>query len=363
MTRDELQASAALRLKQDKRLICQWATGTGKSGVALRFLKSFPGSCLILVPEKDNIKNWQTEFNKFNVSMDDVEIACYASIHKYEDTSWNLLVIDEAPHADTDLKEAYFSTIDANYVLALGAYLRDAEKETLRRIYGDFTVWTINMRASINAGFIPSPSVRIIHMDLDRNKMGRYLTRYGVSTAYDAYYEIDEQVKRAVNEYNSHPTEWAKTTMKMLGAERKRVLGRIKEDATARLCEMLKQRNKRFLCFCSTIDSAKKLGGELAYTSETPKSQKILERFNNHEIDQLYVVGKLIEGQNLNDIECGVLGSIGGSNRITIQSIGRIMRSENPIIYVPVIDKTKDESFLYTVTSNVPKEYVKHYKL
>lgn len=362
MTRDELQATAARRLYQDKRLICQWATGTGKTKVALNFLREHPCSALILVPEKDNIKNWNAEFDKFGVSMLGVEIACYASIHKYEGTSWGALILDEAPHADTELKEYFFSTIKAEHVLALGAYLRDEEKDTLKRIYGDFTIWTINMKASINAGFIPCPSVRVIHMDLD-NKDRRYQSKCGYVTAMELYANINQQVSDAVAMYNSKATDWAKINMQRLGAERKRVLGRLKEDSVARVCDALRQKGRRFLCFCSTIDSAKKLGGELAYTSETPKSQKILERFNNHEIDQLYVVGKLIEGQNLNDIECGILGSIGASNRITIQSIGRIMRSDNPIIYVPVIDNTKDESFLYTVTNNVPKEYIKHYKL
>ena len=188
-------------------------------------------------------------------------------------------------------------------------------------------------------------------------------SRYNGRTAKETYDRINKQVNDAVAAYNARSTSYAELTMKRLGAERKRVLGKLKEDSVALVCEMLKQKGKRFLCFCSTIDSAKKLGGELAYTSETPKSQKLLERFNDHEINQLYVVGKLIEGQNLNDIECGIIGSVGGSNRITIQSIGRIMRSENPIIYVPVIDNTKDVSFLYTVTGNVPKEYIKHYNL
>jgi len=362
MTRDELQVSAARRLYQDKRLICQWATGCGKTNVALQFLKALPGKALILVPEQDNIKNWYAEFEKFHVDSTDVEIACYASIHKYQKTSWHLLVVDEAPHVDTILKEAYLSTIKATYVLALGAYLRDEEKDTLERIYGKFTIWTINLKAAIGAGFIPTPSVRIVHMELDKQNR-KYMTKFGKATAWELYSKIDDQVKNAVNAYNNQASEWAKIAMQRAGSERKRVLGMLKEDCVGIVCEKLKEKGKRFICFCSSIASAKKLGGELAYTSMTPKSQKILERFNNHEIDQLYVVGKLIEGQNLNDIECGILGSIGNSNRITIQSIGRVLRSNNPIIYVPIIDNTKDESFLYTVTNNVPKEYIQHYKL
>ena len=73
------------------------------------------------------------------------------------------------------------------------------------------------------------------------------------------------------------------------------------------------------------------------------------------------MVGKLIEGQNLNDIDCGILGQIGGTHRITVQEMGRIMRSQNPIIYIPIFDDTKDESFLRTATDNVPMEYISHY--
>ena len=244
MTRDELQVAAARRLYQDKRLICQWPTGCGKTNVALQFLKYNPGTALILVPEKDNIKNWYAEFEKFDISTLGVEIACYASIHKYEGTSWSVIVIDEAPHANTELKSMYFSTIKADYVLALGAYLREEEKEALENLYGRFTVWTISLKQAIDAGFIPHPTVCIIHMQLD-NTERKYHTKRGAVTALEYYSRIDNQVKDAVAMYNSSATEWAKVTMKRLGAERKRVLGMLKEDSVAKVCEALRKKNKR----------------------------------------------------------------------------------------------------------------------
>lgn len=103
------------------------------------------------------------------------------------------------------------------------------------------------------------------------------------------------------------------------------------------------------------------IGEKNAFTSKTPASAKLIERFNHHEIDSLYVVGKLIEGQNLRDIDCGILNQLGGTQRITVQECGRIMRSQNPVIYVLVMDESKDDSFLYTLTSSVPEKYIKHY--
>jgi len=30
------------------------------------------------------------------------------------------------------------------------------------------------------------------------------------------------------------------------------------------------------------------------------------------------------------------------------------------MVYIPVFDDTKDDSFLYTLTNNVSKDYIKH---
>ena len=90
---------------------------------------------------------------------------------------------------------------------------------------------------------------------------------------------------------------------------------------------------------------------------------KVLDKFNNHEIDSLYVVGKCIEGQNLKDIDCGVIGQLGGKTRITTQSVGRVMRSPTPTIYIPVYDGTKDNGFMGSLRGSISDKYIKHYKL
>jgi superfamily II DNA or RNA helicase len=150
--------------------------------------------------------------------------------------------------------------------------------------------------------------------------------------------------------------------MLSFGSERKRFLGSVKENALRVICDRLTAKDRRFICFCSSIQQAVTLGGDNAFTSQSAKSMRHLEKFNNHEIDSLFVVGKCIEGQNLRDIDCGVIGQLGGTQRITVQEIGRVIRSENPVIYTFVFDDTKDDSFLYTLTANIPADCIKHYK-
>lgn len=361
MTREELQSNGAKFLEKRRRLICQWSTGVGKSGVVLNFIKAHPGiSVLIFVPEQNNIQNWVFEFEKFGVSIENVTISCYASIHKYENTKWDLLVFDEAPHVDTEKRAAICKTIYAEYVLALGAVVTDDERQTLESLYGNFLVWRINLHQAIEWGLLPAPTVNILHMQID-DKERLYLRDGRKLTAKQYYDVIQNEVKKAVDAFNAQSTEFNRVKMLRAGSERKRFLGKLKEDAALKICQRLNRENKRFLCFCSSIEQAEKLGKDRAFTSKTSAALDLLEKFNNEEINSLYVVGKLIEGQNLKNIHCGVIVQLGGTNRITVQECGRIMRSSDPVIYAPVFDGTKDDSFLTTLTYNVPEECVKHY--
>lgn len=357
-----MQDRAVALLEEHKNLMCMWATGVGKSNVALKFLKRHSNmTTLILVPERDNIKNWQAEFKKFDVSVDNVTIACYASLHKFHDSEYDLLILDEAPHINTEKRYDLLSDICAEYVLALGAYMTYEQMDTLKDLYGDFYVYRVGLDDAISKNILPMPHVAVVHMDLDSSSPkfwqdGALLSERGV------YNAIERKIEVAKFELERNPSEWNRIKLNQLGSERKRFLGSMKDEAIQRLCNKMDQQGRRYLCFCSSIEQAEKLGGGRTYTSKTPASAKLLERFNSGEINALFVVGKLIEGQNLNNIHCGVLGQLGNSNRITIQSIGRIMRSDKPIVFVTVFDNTKDESFLNTVINNIPDDYIKHYK-
>ena len=362
MTRTELQDEAVEILELHRKLICMWGTGVGKSWVVTKFLRKHPGfRTLILVPEQNNIKNWQDEFEKSGTLTLGVDIMCYASMHKQKNTNWDLLVVDEAAHVDTEKRKEIFKSISAHYVLALGALIDDDQKKVLEDTYGKFQVSKYGLNNAIQSGILPTPTIYVMHMELD-NKDRKYKHKSSLLTAKGYYDILRDKVTSAYIRYGKKATEVNKNAMLQAGLERKRFLGELKENAVKKICKSLEDANKRYLCFCSSIEQAKSLSPENSFTSLTPTSKKMLDRFNNKEINSLYVVGKLIEGQNLKDIDCGVITQLGGTARITIQECGRIMRSKNPEIFVLVFDGTKDDSYLYTLTSSISKEYIKHYK-
>ena len=362
MTKDELQGIAAQRLAKSRRLVCMWATGTGKSGVALRFLKDNPEkNCLILVPEENNIQNWRDEFGKFGVDDTNVMISCYASLHKHLHTAWNLIVLDEVPHTDTEKRTKMLKTVWADYVLALGAVVDEREMNSLQSVYGEFDVSRVSLERAISEGWIPKVTVKVMHLQMDDEKP-RFWYKGKAYTEKGYYKILSNKVDSAVNTYNLKANQFNKMRMLSAGNERKRFLGARKQDAIRRICEKLDEKGKRYLCFCSSIQQANELGGEHAFTSKSAKSFAHLDKFNNHEINSLFVVGKLIEGQNLKDIDCGVIGQLGGTTRISVQQVGRVLRSKEPVVYIPIFDDTKDDSFLHTITSNISRDCIKHYK-
>lgn len=362
MDRTELQNLAARVISKVKRLLCQWPTGMGKTRVALNFIRDNPDmKCLILVPEQNNISNWEEEFNVFGAPLENVTIACYASLHKYENTYWDFLVLDEVPHIDTELKSSFCKSINSEYILALGAKVDDEEKTTLEEVYGKFYIsrWTLKM--AIQYGFLPIPEVNILHLQLD-DTTPKYIypNFHQKLTAKQKYAALKADIDTAVQNYSGKASKDNEKKMFILGLKRKKFLGLCKDNAAKQLCSKLTKDKVRFICFCSSIKQAEMLGKDHSFTSKSDKHMKHLERFNKHEIDSLFVVAKCIEGQNLRDIEAGVIVQLGNTARITIQEIGRVLRSKNPVVYILVFDDTKDMNFLDTVTDNIPEEYIKH---
>ena len=62
------------------------------------------GKVLLVVAESAHKENWQKEFDKWGVINAHLTIECYASLHKYRNTNWDLIIFDEAHHLGTDLK-------------------------------------------------------------------------------------------------------------------------------------------------------------------------------------------------------------------------------------------------------------------
>lgn len=68
----------------------------------------------------------------------------------------------------------------------------------------------------------------------------------------------------------------------------------------------------------------------------------------------------LQEGQNLKDIECGIIVQLDGKEGPFIQKFGRTLRSEHPVQYIICIKGTQDNVYLERVIKNLDPNHVKY---
>ena len=368
-------------------LILEWVTGSGKSFNAINLQhKMNSQKTFICVAEIAHIQNWIDEYIKhgYEELLKTTEIFCYASAKKYVNQSCDLLIYDEGHHAFGDIRFEIFSTIKPKATILLSATIEDDDKYNYKRLHGDYNLYEISMEKAIEMELIPEPKVILMPLTLDNNEItetvnytrGKNINEihcnYNQRNAYiynkskhktlnliihctqqEKYNYIEEEYnkyKRLAGLRLNYKFKWLR-----LGNERKRFLSDCKTNKIKEICETIN--NQRFICFCGSIEQADYIGKENAIHSKK-ESKSIIENFNNKKISSIFAVQKLVEGVNLTDIECAIVGQLDGQDRPIIQKIGRSIRAEFPIVYILYFKHTKDEDYLQNVIDNIPLKYI-----
>lgn len=399
MTKEELQAQSVSLIKQNSRVALQWCTGLGKSKAAIDManylnnekLKKYkkPLNILLVVAEIPHKSNWGKEFNKWKIGTDNIVVECYASLRKYRDTSWDLIIFDEAHHLSSDLRMDILPHLQAEYVILLSATLPDQIMMAISNVFGKFAVSKVSLKDAIAWGALPKPKVYLIPLALNntdynciikeswgkeeyrvtykckyndrweylRNKIKYSNTTLEISCTQQQKYDyLTNQFEYWKSRFLRTRQEFSKNKWLQAGSKRKRFLGESKTGAIYPLLQKLK--NKRFICFCTSIEQAELLGSRNAIHSKKDNSLSIINRFNTKRIDNLFAVGMLQEGQNLTDIEAGIIVQLDGQERAFIQKFGRSLRATDPVQFIFYYKNTQDEKYLKNVLEGINGEYI-----
>ena len=422
ISRDALQAQAVQTLFEKERLLLQWGTGVGKSRVAVMSVQSLvlagKDRILLLVAETDHKRNWRKEFTDHygegwgNELFDKLTVECYQSLCKYRDTRWDLIIADEAHHLRSDKRTDEFSTLHSHYVLCVSATISDrGDADNFLRMldarFGEFASLDFSVQDGINNKFIAEPKVYIHLLDLKKVE-GRFDLKFtwgfpkrrrevsctlaefrticqdgdnypaaeatvscGAKEGYDYLCErirdIRERIKDKEKEEGLTPEEadkrdksikYMETEIKMLGNQRKTLLGWCKTEYAKGLLGRLSR--KRYICFCTDVRQAELLGASTVINSDhnAKTNAATILSFNEGRTSSLYAVGMLREGTNLSNIDAGVIIQLGGKERLFIQEFGRALRAKNPEQHVIVIDETRDVDYCNIALSGIDLKYI-----
>lgn len=396
MTRDDLHKQTSELIKTNKRIALQWCTGLGKSRAAIEMAnyiqdKEKEGNIkiLLVVAENAHKDNWKKEFIKWGLKSNDITIECYASLPKYKESWWDLIIFDEAHHLDTDLKIDILLGVVTEYVMLLSATLPDTLIQILTEIFGEFKVSKVSLKEAINEGMLPQPKVFLIPLKLnstiyncivteewgDKDKRVTYkctypqrwefirnkkkypnVTLHISCTQLQKYTYLTEQFEYWKNSYMRSRQEYMKNKWLQAGSLRKRFLGNIKTEYVKILLKKLQR--KRLICFCASIEQADYLGKDKSIHSKKSNSLEIINAFNNKEINKLFAVGMLQEGQNLEGIQAGIIVQLDNAERAFIQKFGRTIRANSPQQYIFYYENTRDIDYLENVFEGVDEAYI-----
>ena len=373
-------------------IFLEWATGVGKSKIAIDIInsESKKTKVLLVVAELAHKDNWKEEFNKWSLKDNiDITIVTYHSLKNYSNKSFTYLILDEAHHTGTPIKLAILKTIKAKKVIALSATMPKDKLKALEDIFGEFHNYEITLQNAIDKEILPEPTIYILETTLDPfdrdqiviiergNKKKRvtyvdnFYNRWKYlndkrkyphiklilnTTAKEKYYHINSQVDYWSKLYSRSKSQKAKNMMLYKGNERKKFLGSLKTNIAKNIAQFIG--NKRHICFCNSIEQAEILNKKNAIHYRKKNSLDIIKKFNKKKINSLYTVGMLQEGQNLTDIEVGIIIQLDGVERGFIQKFGRSLRAKNPIQFIIVIKHTKDEDFLKNVMEEIDSKYI-----
>lgn len=399
MSREDLLENLRVEVlkiaEKHNRIALRWCTGLGKSKASidiLKYIKNKKGTnlrVLLVVAETVHKKNWEIEFQKWSCDYSQVTVECYTSLKKYKDTTWDLIIFDEAHHLGSDIRIELLTTITSDNIILLSATLPQDLLYSIGAIYGKFEVHVVTLKQAIECGLLPKPKVYLIPLKLDNTYYNQSVcVSWGIKSKRVVYkckmqdrwkYMANKREYPNVeliisctqqqkydyltslytywkNKYMRSRSEWIKLKWLHTGSERKRFLGDCKTESLRILIHKIK--DKRFICFCSSIEQAEIIGGKNAIHSNKAESQKIIEDFNDKTINSLFAVNMLQEGQNLPNIEVGVITQLDGKERAFVQKFGRSLRAEDPIQFIFYYENTKDVDYLQNVLEGINEEYI-----
>lgn len=399
MTREELQIQSLALIKQSNRVALQWCTGLGKSKMAIDMAnyladKEFEEcgkhlNVLLVVAETAHKSNWKMEFDKWELKTDNIVMECYASLKKCRNSCWDLVIFDEAHHLGSDLRMGVLTELHAKNIILLSATLPDQVMQAVTEVFEEFVTSKVTLKEAIEWGILPQPKVYLIPLTLDstypnctiieewgkkekrvtykckfherweylRNK-NKYpnVTLEIACTQQQKYDYLSDQFEYWRSQFFRTRQEFVKNKWLQVGSKRKRFLGESKTNAVKLLLHKI--RDKRFICFCTSIEQTELLGGKNAIHSKKDNSFDIINDFNTKKIDNLFAVGMLQEGQNLTDIEAGVIVQLDGQERAFVQKFGRSLRATDPVQFIFYYKNTRDTEYLENVLEGIDSEYI-----
>ena len=392
MTREQITNDCLAAIDSSKCLLTLLSTGVGKTKITIDCINKVCDKVfskendrtdvLIVVDKKVHIQNWKDEFKKWGgVRTDNVVFCCYASLHKYAGSCWDVVVLDECHHVGSETRLNALSTINIAYnLIGLSATVSRELRTWFKRKYRT-TIVSCTTQDAVDSGILPDPIIYLMPLVLDNQhvtelyEINKKDSSEPVLGQYKDLWVLKRRGKHALirctkrqylNELDGLVQFYKKkamggsTIMKNLWlracGERLTYLANAKNQQVQAILSKLK--NYRTITFCTSIAQSEVLGKNCIH-SKNKTAQVTLNKFNEGKIKHITACHMLNESVNLTNCKYGIFANINASETIQIQRIGRSLRHKSPIIIIPFFRDTREEELVRKWMENYNKNLIK----
>lgn len=383
MTREEIRENI-LKLKSNC-ILAELPTSVGKSRVALDFIneKQITGKILIVIPRNVLIDNWKKEFVKWGYEplLEQVIFTTYISLPKHVNTNFGIVIFDECHHLSERARE-FVEDLKSDYYILLSATVSRTLKKEIKMLFPQIHCYKISIREAIDKEILPDPKVYLVPLELKSDVAtetliinpkakgnavnitfaGRFAARKNKRVKYEIkctqmqyYQDLSAMVDFYKKNYFYTNNQAIYFRWQQKAKERLMWLSGLKDKVVLQLLEALK--DKRTLTFCNGIDQTQTLG-EYCINSKNASSIKHLEDFNNGNISHITACNMLDEGVNLINCQVGIFVNINSSDTMRVQKLGRILRHNNPMIFVLYYVGTREEELVKEMLETYNQELI-----
>ena len=356
MKREEIQEKALELVDKSKYMILELITGYGKTKVAIDLINHIcdrvfrndecPTTILILVAKTVHKQTWKDEIEKWGgIKSDYITIECYESLKNYENSYFDVVVVDEMQH----LSEARIDVLETIHInesfIGLSA--------TIKRDMRDYFIYNhkaevikCGLKEAVEDEVLPEPTVYLLPLTLDTTNYTYKVKKFGrdiITTQKGCYDSISSLIEWYKNKYFNSRNERIKNLWLSTAGKRLKWCAEQKEALVLSLLD--KFRNYKTLTFCSSIEQSERLG-KYNITSKNKASVKNLEMFNLNKIKHITACNILNEGVNLTNCRIGIFCNLNRSDIVVKQRVGRILRHKSPIIIIPYFKDTREEELV-----------------
>lgn len=374
MTRDERQELAVSRwVKSNCRATCQWATGTGKTRIALlainKFLSKNPGKNItVIVPTEVLQEQWKKILYKEGLFLNTDVMIINSAIRK-ENFQTDMIVIDEIHRVAAETFQRIFENCRYKIILGLTAtFDRLDGKQELLECYCPVCD-TLSIDEAIANKWLSQLKqylvmIRVDDIDEYHNLDTEFLDHFSffnhdfnIAMACATNYQFrNEYIRTMCQGDQTKKTDVSKMVhahafgfVRALKGRKEFIYNHPKKIEIANLI-LENRQDKKAITFWKTIKMAEQVKyGFVLHSKQTKKKRSsTMEEFSKLTTGSIHSSKALVEGVDCPGLNLGIIGGLDSSKTTKTQTVGRIIRFEEgkeAELFVLCIHGTKEDSW------------------